>query len=92
MRAGEIPVLRQVPSSPTQCHNLTHMISKRSTHLSKNGKSSGAPGVLRQSRMSSHAIANIERTCTPAARMRSFASSAVLTSNVPEASLLAYTV
>ena len=48
--------------------------------------------MLRQSRMSSHVIANIERTCTPAARMRSFASWAVLTSNVPEASLLAYTV
>ena len=62
------------------------------THLSKKGNSSGAPGVLRQSRISSMDTANIDSTCTPAARMRSFASLAVLASNVPDASLLANTL
>ena len=60
--------------------------------MSKNGRSSGVPGVLRQSRISSSATANIDRTCTPASRMRSFASSAVFLSNVPEASLFAKTL
>ncbi|RDX45248.1 hypothetical protein OH76DRAFT_1007844 [Lentinus brumalis] len=50
------------------------------------------PGVLRQSRISSSATANIDSSCTPAARMRSLASSAVFTSNVPDASLFANTV
>ena len=54
--------------------------------------SSLVPGVLRQSRMSSSATANMETTWTPAARMRSFASCAVFTSNVPEASLFAQTL
>ena len=62
------------------------------THLSKNGIISGVPGVLRQSRINSVATANIDNTCTPAARIRSFASAAVFTSNVPDASLFANTV
>lgn len=61
-------------------------------YLSKNGSSSGAPGVFLQSRMSSKATANMDSTWTPAARMRSLASLAVFLSKVPEASLLANTL
>ena len=64
---------------------------KKSPHLSRKGNISGCPGVFRQSLMSSQAIANNEMTCTPAARIRSLASLAVLASNVPEASLCANT-
>ena len=74
-------------------HLYTHRhTSTPSTYLSKNGSISGAPGVWRQSRMSSSATANMDSTCTPASRMRSFASSLVLTSNVPEASAFAKTL
>ena len=60
--------------------------------LSKYDMSSGAPGVLRQSRISSHADAKSEKTCTPAARMRAFAPSEVFASNVPDASACANTL
>lgn len=62
------------------------------TDLSKNGNNSRDPGVFLQSCIKSAAIANIEHTCTPARRIRSFASSATRLLIAPEASALANTV
>jgi len=64
---------------------------RKDAYLSKNGRSSAAPGVFLQSLMSSAAIANIPMTLTPAALIRSLASVATRWSKVPLASELAKT-
>ena len=62
------------------------------TYVSKKGSICVAPGVFLQSLINSQATANNDSTCTPAARIRSLASLAVFSLNVPDASLLAKTV
>lgn len=66
-------------------------LNEYATYLSKKGNISVCPWGLLQSLISSHDMANNERTWTPAARIRSLASLAVFASKVPEASLLANT-
>lgn len=63
-----------------------------SAYLSKKGINSSEPGVFLQSLIKSHATANIDSTVTPAARIRSLASSAMRREEAPEASEFAKTV
>ncbi len=85
-------VYREVPVNKIYCKHYLQDFTSVDTDLSKNGINSGDPGLFLQSLIKSAAIANREHTCTPAARIRSFASSAILLEVVPEASALANTV
>lgn len=66
----------------------THLRSKN-THVSRNGSTSAAPGVFRQSRIKSIAMPNMPIKCTPASSILRFASAARFPVKVPDASVLA---